>query len=302
MIRIPEEFARATGEREGEAGRRWITALPALVEELALRWQCAPAGPVTHGQVGLVVPVRRGGDGPAAVLKVSYPHPGNVWEPHALAGWAGRGAVRLHERDDARFAMLLERAEPGGSLAGLADVDEAVAVAGRLARRLAVPGQAGMPRLRDLVPEWEAALRSDRAHLADPLPAPVTGAAVATLRELGPDQPETMVHGDLHHTNVLRAEREPWPAIDPKGYVGDLAYDAATLLRGRNEDLFAAADNRRALLRRLAIFADAAEVSPERARRWSQLRATQAALWGRRHGDPDWLVRASDRIAHLLVA
>ena len=30
-----------------------------------------------------------------------------------------------------------------------------------------------------------------------------------------------MLHGDLHHDNVLRARREPWLAIDPHGVVGD---------------------------------------------------------------------------------
>jgi streptomycin 6-kinase len=31
---------------------------------------------------------------------------------------------------------------------------------------------------------------------------------------------------DLHAANILRAEREPWLAIDPKPYVGDPTYDA----------------------------------------------------------------------------
>jgi streptomycin 6-kinase len=31
---------------------------------------------------------------------------------------------------------------------------------------------------------------------------------------------------DLHAGNVLRAQREPWLAIDPKPFVGDPAYDA----------------------------------------------------------------------------
>lgn len=30
---------------------------------------------------------------------------------------------------------------------------------------------------------------------------------------------------DLHHENILAAEREPWLVVDPKPYVGDPAYD-----------------------------------------------------------------------------
>lgn len=109
MIQIPDTFARTTLGREGVHGRGWLDALPLLVEDLLDRWNCVPDGRVTHGGIGVVVPVRRR-SGDAAVIKVSYPHPGNIHEPDGLAAWRGRGAVLLHERDDERFAMLLERA------------------------------------------------------------------------------------------------------------------------------------------------------------------------------------------------
>jgi streptomycin 6-kinase len=299
-LAVPAKFARLTTHREGAAGRAWLADLPDLVSASLDRWSCAPDGAVTHGQVGLVLPVRRA-DGTSAVLKVSFPHPGNVDAPAALAAWAGRGAVRLYERDDASFAVLLERAEPGSSLADLADIDAAVAVAGALARRLAVPAPAGLPRLSAEVASWPADLRAEQAALGDPLPRGVLSAAVAAAHDLGPDQPDTVVHGDLHYTNVLRATREPWLAVDPRGWVGDPAYDAVTLLRSRNAELLAGTDVRGALLRRLAVFAEAAGLDRARARRWSQLRATQAALWGRRYADPPEVLAASETIATLLA-
>ncbi|MEU3738729.1 aminoglycoside phosphotransferase family protein [Streptomyces sp. NPDC032198] len=311
-IEVPEGFALSTVQREGERGRAWLATLPGLADELLRRWDCEPSEAVTHGQVGIVVPVRRRYDGTPAVLKISFPHPGNVHEPDAFAVWAGRGAVRLYERDDARFAMLLERAgapsapsadpeHSAHSLASVEDTDEAVAVAGRLARRLAVPAPAGLPRMSSLVAEWECELRDEDRELGSPLPARVVAAAIATVRELGRDQPETLVHGDLHFTNVLRSEREPWLAIDPKGYVGDPAYDSITLLRTRFEALLTAPDPRAAALRRLDVFADAAEVDRERARRWAQARAVTAAHWGMRHGDPAWLVKATEALAEALT-
>ncbi|MER6524142.1 aminoglycoside phosphotransferase family protein [Streptomyces sp. NPDC001508] len=307
MIRVPEGFARSTVEREGEAGAAWIERLPGIVEKLTGAWGCVPDGAVMHGGVGVIVPVRRAAG--AAVLKVSFPHPGNVHEPDAFAAWAGRGAVLLHERDDERFAMLLERARPT-TLADAEDGDEVVAVAGRLSRRLAVAAPPGLPRLSEQADAWEEQLSRDAAELPHELSRRARDAAVATVRELGRAQPDTLFHGDLHARNILRADREAWLAVDPKGYAGDPAYDAGILLKSRAPALLAADDLGKAVHRVLDVFAETAELDRERVRRWSQFHAVQSAFWDRRHGlriartGPrlDWLTQFLDRLAELLSA
>ncbi|MFJ3760821.1 aminoglycoside phosphotransferase family protein [Streptomyces sp. NPDC090080] len=284
MIGIPEGLARGTVEREGARGAAWIAGLPAIVEDLLERWACVPDGEVTHGGVGVIVPVRRPSDAGRFVLKVSFPHPGNVHEPDAFEAWAGRGAVFLHRRDDARFALLLERAHRS-TLAALRPDDETVMrVAGRLNHRLAVPAPARLPRLRDRAGTWAAELRRDAAELAHELPSRVVDAAVATARDLGRDQPDTLVHGDLHARNILRADREPWLAVDPKGWAGDPAYDGGTLLKSRALSLMGADDLTQTVDRLLDVFAEAAHLDRERVRRWAQFHAVQASFHGRRHG------------------
>ncbi|KOG33143.1 aminoglycoside phosphotransferase family protein [Streptomyces resistomycificus] len=310
MIAVPETFVRTTVEREGSAGAAWIAELPDRVAELLERWQCVPDGETGHGGVGLIVPVRRLASGTAAVLKVSFPHPGNVHEPDAFAAWGGRGAVLLYERDDERFAMLLERAHPQTlAEAETGNEDVIVTVAGRLNRRLAVPAPPALPRLRDRADAWERDLRADARELTHDMPARTLDAALATIRELGRVQPQTVIHGDLHARNILRADREPWLAVDPKGYVGDPAYDGGTLLKSRALALLEADDLPKAAHRALDVFAEAAEVDRERVRRWAQFHAVQAAFHGRRHGfrvarggrQRDWLVRFADELAQLLT-
>ncbi|TDC76768.1 aminoglycoside phosphotransferase family protein [Streptomyces hainanensis] len=282
MIAIPGEFARATVAREGERGAAWLGELPAIVGELVERWGCVPDGEVMHGGVAVVVPVRRAAEG-AAVVKVSFPHPGNVHEPDAFAAWAGRGAVRLHERDDDRFAMLLERAGTS-TLAQVADGDEVLRVAGRLSRRLAVPAPPGLPALQERADAWEEELRRDAEELSHPLAPGVLAAATATVRELGRDQPDTVIHGDLHPRNILRAEREPWLAVDPKGLAGDPAHDGGTLLKSFSLRLIDSDDLPGAVHHALDVYSEAAGLDRERVRRWAQLHAVQAAFWARRHG------------------
>lgn len=307
MTAMPEEFVQSTLDREGEAGAAWLAELPGIVDELLGRWGCVPDGKVLHGGVGVIVPVRREAEG-QAVLKVSFPHPGNVHEPDAFVAWGGRGAVVLHERDDEHFAMVLERARPS-TLAEVEDGDQVVTVAGRLSRRLAIPAPPGLPRLRERADAWEQQLCEDTRELTHTLPRQVVGAAVATVRELGRTQPDTVVHGDFHARNILRADREPWLAVDPKGYVGDPAYDGGTLLKSRAPALLEADDLGKAVHRVLDVFAEAAELDRERVRRWAQFHAVQAAFWGRRHGfrvardgpRRDLLTEFAERLAELLT-
>ncbi|MER5514281.1 aminoglycoside phosphotransferase family protein [Streptomyces sp. NPDC002763] len=309
MIGIPEALARGTIDREGERGAAWIAGLPAIVEDLLERWECVPDGEVTHGGVGVIVPVRQRPTGGRLVLKVSFPHPGNVHEPDAFEAWEGRGAVLLHRRDDARFALLLERARMSTLAALRSDDETVVTVAGRLNRRLAVPAPAGLPRLRDRAGTWETELRRDAAELTHALPPRVVDAAVATARELGHDQPDTLVHGDLHARNILRADREPWLAVDPKGYAGDPAYDGGTLLKSRALSLMRADDLPKTVHRLLDVFAEAAELDRARVGRWAQFHAVQAAFGGRRHGfriarggpQLDRITRFADVLAELLA-
>jgi streptomycin 6-kinase len=278
---IPAAFAQSTIDREGSAGEAWLAELPGIIEDLLSQWECVADGPVMHGQVGVIVPV--GSAAGPAVLKVSFPHPGNVHEPDAYAAWEGRGAVLLYERDDEHFAMLLERVQPS-TLWELGDGDQIVTVAGRLSSRLSVATTADLPRLADQADSWEEELRRGAADFPGAVPGVALAAALAVVDELGRDQPEMLVHGDFHPHNILRGEREPWLAVDPKGYVGDPAYDGATLLKPRALALIEAEDLTKALRHELAVFAEAAGLDPERVRRWAHLQVVQAAFHGRRHG------------------
>lgn len=299
MVEVPDAFARTVVEREGQPGQDWLDSLPALLDDLLARWRCTPTDPIIHGAVGVILPVRRD-DGVAAVLKVSFPHPGNRYEAEAFATWGGRGAVRLYERDDTQFAMLLEQGE-WQTLDDLGDPRQATGIIGDLARRLAVPAPAGLPRLADRADEWERSLRAG-AEAADSISERALDVALETVRDLVRSQPETMVHGDLHFGNVVRAEREPWLVVDPKGLVGDLASDSFRVLVRGVDSLIASDDFDAEVLCRLGIFADAAGIERERAIRWAQLDSLLGAYRARTAHEPDWVVQIYDRGAELLAA
>lgn len=290
-IEIPPAFRVTTMMREGAAGREWLAALPSLVESLLEQWGCTRDGKVGHGDVGLVVPVMHRGT--PAIIKVSFPHPGNISEWGALAAFDGRGAVRLYDVDEDDFAMLLERARPH-DLSTVADIDEGLTLAGQVAHRLAVPAQPDAPRLSDIANRWasEVADEHARTDAAERLPEPVVNAAVATFRDLADNVWDTLIHGDLHFSNVLRADREPWLAIDPKGIAGTPCFDAATVVRRHLLDMVRQPGVADTLAHRVAVFSEAAAVDCNLAMRCTQARFVSSYYWELRHQSQPVIVDA----------
>jgi streptomycin 6-kinase len=102
--------------------------------------------------------------------------------------------------------------------------------------------------------------------------------AVALARDLGSSQGESVVlHQDYHGGNVLRSEREPWLAIDPKPLVGEREFDAASLLRDRRDELVADPRPQRRVRRRLDLLAAELGLDRERMRGWG---IVHALAWG----------------------
>jgi streptomycin 6-kinase len=87
-----------------------------------------------------------------------------------------------------------------------------------------------------------------------------------------------LCHQDLHGGNILRAEREPWLAIDSKPIVAEPAYDAVPAVR----DLGAGGRITAAEMRhRLDALSEQLGVDRERVRRWLVAKHLARATGGR---------------------
>jgi streptomycin 6-kinase len=86
---------------------------------------------------------------------------------------------------------------------------------------------------------------------------------------------DRVLHGDLHYSNVLAADREPWLAISPKPVNGDPHYELAPMLWHRWSEL---ADNVRfGVQRGFYALIDAAGFDEDRARAWVIVRVVREA-------------------------
>lgn len=97
-----------------------------------------------------------------------------------------------------------------------------------------------------------------------------------------------VLHGDLHHGNVLDFGARGWLAIDPKGLIGERGFDFANIFTNPDLDCptrpFAIRPDR--FLRRLDIVTGAAKLERKRLLRWILAWTGLSAAWFLGDGDP----------------
>ncbi|HMA33266.1 MAG TPA: aminoglycoside phosphotransferase family protein [Chloroflexia bacterium] len=277
---LPEDFARRMVEVHGAAGGAWVAQLPALLAACAARWELAVGPPFPGLSYNYVAPATRA-DGTPVVLKVGVPGRELLTEIAALQLYEGQGMVQLLAADRAQGALLLERLQPGTPLVQLADDEAATIIAAGVMRQLwrPVPPDHIFPT----VAAWAAGLDKLRAHFGGttgPFPAPLVAAAETLFAELLASQAApVLLHGDLHHYNILTAARAPWLAIDPKGLVGEPAYEVGALLRNPLPQFLAAPAPARRMARRIDLLAEALGLDRARIRGWAFAQAVLSAWW-----------------------
>jgi streptomycin 6-kinase len=300
---LPPVFVRnVTGAFAG--GAEWLQSLPVLLATCFRRWDLTSSGRPFDLSFHYVVPVLRSGKYPA-VLKLGVPSPGLISETKALSMYRGRGATALLESDPALGALLLEHIRPGNTLAACEDPIQACEFAAQVMQKL-WQASAGEAEFRSLE-SWTSGMAKLRERFdggTGPLDSGMVDAAEHLRAELLQDKSASvLLHGDLHHDNILYSDRVGWVAIDPKGVIGDPCYEPASFLLNPNPDVVLNLPTQKS---RIAVLAEHLNLEPRRIARWAFVHAVLSAWWTIEDGGEDWstaisasrllLVQASDRL------
>lgn len=246
-----------------------------MFDEHLARWDLVPDGAPIRTHSSTLLPVLRGGV--PGMLKLAHAAEERAGA-RLMAWWAGDGAARVLEMEG--DALLLERAMGADSLVAMGRGgrdDEASRILCAAAARLHAPRDRPMP---DLVPleRWFRALEPAAAAHGG-----ILARAHAAARGLLAEPRDVVVlHGDLHHGNVLDFGARGWLAIDPKGLWGERGFDFANVFR--NPDFETAVTPGR-LARQANVVAEAAGLERARLLAWNLAFMGLSAAWSLEDGD-----------------
>ncbi len=271
MVSYPTYFKSNILALYGAHGKAWLERLSALASAVAKRYKLSALAPVANLSFNYVLAGVQG-DQPI-ILKLGLDQNGLRREAAALKAFAGCGAIEILVEGEG--LLLLERASPGTSLKEYSPRQDAKAVeiACQVMQRLhqaPLPPEEYFPSIADwlrlLDKEWEIPAiylnkaRQRRDHL------------------LTTSGPSVLLHGDLHHDNILRNGNE-WVAIDPKGVIGEATYEVASFIRNPMPELLNHDDAPNIIQSRITRFAEILKLPSRRILDWCFVQAVLSWAW-----------------------
>jgi streptomycin 6-kinase len=243
-----------------------------------IRWSLTKSTPVAETATSWIFRVEQNGRNFAA-LKILKPLAAAEERRGAmLMNWyGGEGAATIFDmHGDTIFMEWLDGGTLGDPVRAGKDDEGTIAIATVIAslHRPRADAPEGLEPLRD---RFQVLFDTDVRtwpHTARDLYARANGIALKLF-----DRPSAQIplHGDMHHDNVLSSDRG-WLAIDPKGLIGDPAYDLANVFINPKGAAHLATDPRR-IAARADILSARLNYSRKRILGWAAAHAALSACW-----------------------
>lgn len=273
---LPQAFKTQIINTFGQEGQTWLVTLPALIDQCRQQFKLKIQPCLPNLSFNYIAPTITA-DGMACIIKICPPNSGVDREIAALQYMQGDGIVKLLKSNQQQALLLLEKLTPGQPLARLKEDSQATTIAAELMQKLwrKVPEQHNFSTTE----HWFARL-GHPVNLPADFSTSLLAQAKSQAQQLHQDMTKTMLlHGDLHHFNILSSQRQPWLAIDPKGVLGEPAYEVGALLRNPIPDIATTMNTKKVLARRIDQLSDILNFDRHKIIAWGLAQAVLAAVW-----------------------
>src|SRR5262245_13940706 len=240
------------------ADPRTFGNLATMFSEHLERWSLTPDGNAITTPTSILLPVRAGDA--RAMLKIAVQEEERRGG-HVMRWWDGHGAARVFTYTG--DAILMERAEERASLADMVQNGqdaEASRIICAVVAQLHAPRAQPPPALVPLARWFEPLNSAGTTHGGMFRVAHRTASSL-----LAGERDIVVLHGDVHHGNILDFGVRGWLAIDPKGLVGERSFDYANIFCNPNP-IIATMPGR--LARQSQVVAEAAQIERSRLLAW----------------------------------
>jgi streptomycin 6-kinase len=279
-MNLPEEFTQRIQRIWGAQGGQWVEHFPDILAHCESAWglkQISPFEDLSYNFVASAVTQTE----EAVILKIGVPNPELVTEAVALRVYNGNGAARLLAFDAERGALLIEQLAPGTMLHHLGDNPQESRIAACLMAQLCLPPPEGhrFPSLNDWAKVFTRVRDNYRLETYG-LPLSMLETAQQLAGQLSETADgEWLLHGDLHHFNILYDRSRGWTVIDPKGVIGDRAFQAARFFCNPIPVLLSSPDLLAITRQRAEIISAELEIDQQRILEWAYVDCTLGACW-----------------------
>lgn len=276
-MNLPQEFLDNISRIWGTEGKDWLHQLPTLIKHFATKWHLTDIQNFENLSFNYVAHAYSSLFKKQVVLKMGAPHPSFINELKALEFYNGNGAVKLLASDPRSYAMLLERISPGTTLRSLfpAQDDCAIEYTCQVMHKLHFKEINSNPQFQT-IEKWFTLFET--LEIPQDL-QPYVRKAEEFVKELATTPVQHyLLHGDLHHDNILLDSDSNPIAIDPKGVIGERAYEVGAFMCNPAE-LCEQANVPKILNERLDLFSTLLKIDRARLAKACYARIILSACW-----------------------
>lgn len=266
-----EEFKQNIISIYGSKGKQWLDELPYIISKISKKYNLANLSSLNNMSFNYVASGYK--NNKPIILKIALDSKALNREASCLKAFAKHGAVEVIADDN--NIIIMQRAVPGATLKNyfLASEAQSTEVLCLIIKELHL---ANIPKNHNFYYVKELLKTLDKEH---DIPNEILSKARFLRDELlNSTKKEVLLHGDLHHDNILK-NGDGWLIIDPKGFIGDPAFELAAYLCNPIPELLQKDNAKELIIRRIKLLAEQLDIPEQRIRDWLYVKSVLCWAW-----------------------